>query len=205
MKSTEPHFKFIIDYMRGDESDERYLAELDTGMLAGPFSDWADPPAYVHDGNARTELMSARSNPSTPFGRSGTFELLLAYLQSLGLADPRAEAEYMRVQANCLALQEAQPKWVSIDNDPLGAEIMSRTSGLPAAQRSGAIRREIEERFRYLDQTPNWIQSPEWPIKDGRPLLFVGALDISKIRHDITDLYVFIDEMGQVVTVEQSM
>ena len=134
MEPTEPHFEFIIDYMRGNESDERYLAELDTGMLAAPLTEWADPPAYVHNGNARTELMSARSNPSTPFGRSGTFELLLTYLRSRGLSDPRAEAEYTRVQGNCLALQQAEPAWVSVVNDPLGAAILSSTSELPSTQ-----------------------------------------------------------------------
>lgn len=205
MQRHESHIEFIVDFMRGEESDERYLAELDTGILAAPLNDWADPPAWVHNGDARAELMGARSHPSTPFGRSSAFELLLSYLQSQGVTDPRVEAAYERVQSDCNALAEAEPSWLSIDNHPLGAEILASTSGLPAVQRTDAIRREIEERFRSLDQAPRWIQSPAWPIMDGRPLIFVGALDISKIRHDVTDLYVFIDHTGRTVTVEQSM
>ncbi|MFB2586727.1 hypothetical protein [Herbiconiux liukaitaii] len=205
MERHKSHIEFIVDFLRGEESDDRYLSELDTGILAAPLNDWADPPAYVHNGDARAELMGGRSRPSTPFGRSSTFELLLAYLRSQGVTDPRAEAADKRVQADYNALVQAQPSWLSIDNHPLGAEVLSSTAGLPAEQRTDAIRRAIEERFRSLDQTPRWIQSPEWPIVDGRPLIFVGALDISKIRHDVTDLYVFIDDTGRTVTVEQSM
>jgi len=54
--------------------------------------------------------------------------------------------------------------------------------------------------------TPKWLQGARWIFIDEEPLLFVGQLDITEMRHDTSRLYVFLDEKtGIYHTIEQSM
>lgn len=55
------------------------------------------------------------------------------------------------------------------------------------------IRERIKEQFRYVDKPPRWVQDPDWPIQDGKPLLFVGQIpiDASELFHDRGAAYVF--------------
>jgi hypothetical protein len=65
--------------------------------------------------------------------------------------------------------------------------------------------------FIALGDRPRWIQNPEWPFSDGRPLVFAGQIDVStqhggiaaEIYHDDTSLYVFIGRGVQPVIVIQ--
>jgi hypothetical protein len=65
---------------------------------------------------------------------------------------------------------------------------------------------EITPYFIALTKRPNWIQSPEWPFENGKPMIFAGQLDlpvrdgiISQFYHDDASLYIFIGELGPVV------
>jgi hypothetical protein len=45
-------------------------------------------------------------------------------------------------------------------------------------------------------QRPEWIQSPEWPIVNGKPLVFVGQVELpasAGLFHDDAVFYVFMD------------
>lgn len=33
------------------------------------------------------------------------------------------------------------------------------------------------ECYRVLEERPGWIQDPEWPVYNGKPMVFVGQLD----------------------------
>ena len=52
----------------------------------------------------------------------------------------------------------------------------------------------IKEHFICMDKYPNWLQEPDWPIVDNIPAMFLGQLDISKLKHDTTYLYIFWDK-----------
>jgi hypothetical protein len=59
-----------------------------------------------------------------------------------------------------------------------------------------ALRRHLEEvvpgMFRCLREPPDWIQGPEWPWADGRPMVFVGSIDAPpRTFHDDARFYVF--------------
>ena len=49
----------------------------------------------------------------------------------------------------------------------------------------------IKEYFICMDKYPKWLQEPDWPIVDNIPAMFLGQLDISKLKHDTTYLYIF--------------
>ena len=59
---------------------------------------------------------------------------------------------------------------------------------------------QIRLAFQSIGQPPRWIQGAQWPIRDGKPLVFVGQLDIARgksplaqeLFHDDTSYFVFI-------------
>ena len=52
--------------------------------------------------------------------------------------------------------------------------------------------------FRYTDKPPRWIQGADWPIRDGRPLIYVGqiAVDAPELFRDKGAVFVFFDPSG---------
>ncbi len=63
---------------------------------------------------------------------------------------------------------------------------------------------EIQARYRCLGKPRRWLQSPKWLCQDGRPLVFVGQLDVGGLHHDDAQVYVFHDAQdGRYRTVEQ--
>jgi hypothetical protein len=55
----------------------------------------------------------------------------------------------------------------------------------------------IPQHFLALRKRPEWLQNPEWPFADGKPMIFVGQIDLPKadapnVFHDDTSLYVFV-------------
>lgn len=205
MQNTEATTEtFIVGFLTGRVGDEAYLGELKSGVLLDPLGRWSDAPPFVPDGDARSMLF--RDDITTPFGRASTQSLLLLYVQSQGIHDEEAIACVQRTERTFTVLLKAQPSWVDLSGDRLGSQLLENVRQLSTLQQIREIRRSIRERFRHLDERPNWIQSPDWQIRNGIPLTFVGQLSISQLRHDVSDLYVFIDQVtGEVATVEQSM
>ena len=98
----------------------------------------------------------------------------------------------------------AQPGWLDVDPKYVQDRLMP-----DANKRSGVELREwLKERllkeFRFASQPPEWIQNPEWPIVEGRPLVFLGQLEVEGYFHDEAAVYVFHDpETGECQTVIQ--
>ena len=69
------------------------------------------------------------------------------------------------------------------------------------------IRKQIKKDFRVLDKKPIWIQDPEWQFNNGRPMEFVGQIEIKKEKirlHDDAIFYIFWDrEIGITKTIIQ--
>jgi hypothetical protein len=66
---------------------------------------------------------------------------------------------------------------------------------LSDAKKVRHIKEQILLRYRYLEKPPSWIQGPNWPLRDGRPLIFVGEvpIDAPDLFHDLGAAYVFFD------------
>jgi hypothetical protein len=70
---------------------------------------------------------------------------------------------------------------------------------------------QIAKSFRAIAESPSWIQGSAWQFFDGKPMLFVGQVDISlkstptakEHFHDDTSFYVFIDGKGNSSVVMQ--
>jgi hypothetical protein len=96
------------------------------------------------------------------------------------------------------------PKWLNIP-DALYAEIRKGADELAGEEFIAFMKNQIKTRFVCLGKPPRWLQDQHWPVVEGEPAVFVGQLDISKMRHDTAHVYVFMAKNGQYITIEQSM
>lgn len=106
-------------------------------------------------------------------------------------ADPDQSARDLVV-----SMLSAQPKWLDVPTDYFSMQLMPHIDGRSGAELHSWIRGELEARFRYASQPPRWIQSPAWPIRDGRPLVFLGEVRLNDYLHDEAAWYLFDDPDG---------
>ncbi|MDE7431572.1 MAG: hypothetical protein K2N34_06640 [Lachnospiraceae bacterium] len=69
------------------------------------------------------------------------------------------------------------------------------------------LRRDIEREFRVIDKRPEWLQNPEWQFNNGKPMEFIGQIDIERnsigLNSDAT-FYIFWDrETGETKMIMQ--
>ena len=58
----------------------------------------------------------------------------------------------------------------------------------------GYVRKNVSDWYTVMSVSPNWIQEAEWPFSDGRPMIFVGQVDIkgpSAWFHDDASFFLF--------------
>ena len=92
-----------------------------------------------------------------------------------------------------LLLLKAQPSWLYIPSWYM-KELLALANGKKGNELEKFLKEEIKRRFRYLKKAPKWVQSPEWVFENGKPLIFIAQNDITAIRHDNAQLYIFFDE-----------
>lgn len=69
--------------------------------------------------------------------------------------------------------------------------------------------RQIGQHFIALGRRPEWIQDPQWPFVDGKPMVFAGQIDIAvrdestDFFHDDTSLYIFVGRKVKPIVVIQ--
>lgn len=88
---------------------------------------------------------------------------------------------------------KVQPKWLSLPSDFLFSLIEGKKN-LSVKDLQSWLREKIKNDFRSLKTPPKWLQEPDWPIQDGKPMVFLGQFDVSELSHDNAQVYVFFDE-----------
>lgn len=98
-------------------------------------------------------------------------------------------------------LYKMQPSWVEVEDVSYLQKIFAEApEGLTYAQKLKWGCFKIRDLFRYVNKKPNWIQQPEWPIKDGTPLLFA----YQKTAEEGFEQFFFFDvKTGEEVVIEQ--
>lgn len=102
-------------------------------------------------------------------------------------------------------IQKAQPKWLYLTPDYIDT-LLSEAGDIKGNDLLVWLKTALQERFKCLAAPPKWLQSPNWPIVDSKPLCFIGQLDVTKLHHDKSQLYVFFNEdLKSFVTIVQSL
>ena len=98
----------------------------------------------------------------------------------------------------------AQPRWLGVSIDWLKQNVLSAAGDRKKKELRDWLRQRLLELFKYRDKPPKWIQSPNWPIGENGPLVFLGQMRISNYFHDEAAAYVFHDpKTGRCETVIQ--
>jgi hypothetical protein len=85
-------------------------------------------------------------------------------------------------------------------------KVVPSDGALSDTQKKKLIKERLKEYFKFVEKPPKWIQGPDWPIRDGKPLVFVGQLpiDTPELFHDKGAAYLFYDPAkGDFETVAQ--
>ena len=88
---------------------------------------------------------------------------------------------------------KAQPRWLDVRADWLKRNVMSAAEGRKGKVLRDWLRARLLELFKYREKPPKWIQSPNWPIGENGPLVFLGQIRIPHYFHDEAAAYLFHD------------
>ena len=71
--------------------------------------------------------------------------------------------------------------------------LMPTETGMSKKGKARILKQRLSDLFRCTSKPPKWVQSPEWPIVDGVPLVFIGqlSLDLPEVFHDTGQVFVF--------------
>ena len=169
-----------------DEAVERFLTEC------------VPLPAYIGAGGLYLFLLEQDFGSSA--GNLNAAGALAAFLEAKGIrADKPGWAE-----ASHDLLLKLQPAWLRIPADHW-QRLLSECAPAEGKVLESLLKACIKRDFRFLKTRPSWLQAPAWPFRGERPLLFVGQIDTSALRHDKAYVYLFLDERdGTYVTVDQA-
>ena len=92
----------------------------------------------------------------------------------------------------------AQPKWLQVQTKFVQEKMLPASNGKKAKELKAWLREEFLRRFRFAKKPPKWIQSPNWPINENGPLVFIGQLDGDNYFHDTAAIYVFLDPVTKI-------
>lgn len=183
---------FIKDFVEGKVTPEDFRGKLyDDESFEDYFEDTKPIPPYTSRGPDIYLYLLERD-----FARVNDLidikSLLSKYLSQKGIEH---KPDTSSLDLFRLVLK-VQPSWLDLTSDYL--TLLSKEGGhLRDKQFSDWLKRIIKERFIYLKTPPRWLQSPDWPIENGIPLIFVGQLDVTKLYHDTSFVYVFFDKTSQ--------
>jgi hypothetical protein len=103
-------------------------------------------------------------------------------------------------------LLSSLPNYLDPPMDFLVEHVIPAEEGLSDATKNKIIKERLKAQFRFVSKPPSWIQDPEWPIRNGKPLVFLDqiAIDAPELFHDGGAAFLFYDTTdGSFETVAQ--
>lgn len=153
-------------------------------MLSAVLQEDFSLPSYVEEPDLYTfSIGQDYSNVESTFN---TQVLLSSFLQSRAVEHERSK----RYEDLFNLLLKVQPKWLSLPSSYLSS-LLDMAPTKKTKELQAWLKDRIKDEFRYLKTPPKWLQAPGWPIENGKPLVFVGQLDVSDLSHDTSQAYVF--------------
>ncbi|MDE7455064.1 MAG: hypothetical protein K2M64_04475, partial [Clostridia bacterium] len=135
---------------------------------------------YWHYVNKRWDSISVKSSLQAE---------LMRFLDFCGIQ----YTQYTKYESDYDFLLDIQPAWLDIYDDSMLQQIFDEIpQDLSKTQRIKLGKEKIKALFKYDKTYPRWIQNSEWPIVNGKPLVFSHQ---EKIKgDDFHSFYYFYDE-----------
>lgn len=115
------------------------------------------------------------------------------------------DASFLKYKKDYDYLLDIQPSWLDIvDDQGIFDKIIAQVpQDLSKAKRIQWGKEQLKKLFRYDKTYPRWIQAPEWPIVNGKPLVFSHQKKAGK--DDVRTLYYFYDPDTKAETIITQM
>ena len=88
---------------------------------------------------------------------------------------------------------KVQPKWIFLPDSYI-SKLLDMARDKKGKELEVFLRKNIKDNFKYTKKPPRWLQSSHWIFENGEPLLFIGQMDITELKQETSQLYVFYDE-----------
>ena len=190
-------FQPILDYVEGRMSitEFQHLFETDRSLqkvlklpMSKKYTCYKDYNYNLYDFFKNCYEYKGR-NWNNFANRSGIQGELIRLLEEYNIsyhAFPKYDEEYG-------FLLDIQPSWLCFNDDSIFQKIMDEIpQDLSKTKRIAMGKEKIKALFKYDKTYPRWVQSPEWPIVNGKPLVFSHQQKAK--GGDIRTYYYFYDE-----------
>lgn len=98
--------------------------------------------------------------------------------------------------------QSFLPSWLKIDDEQYLENLWNNSpNDLTKTDRIKWCKNWLKEHFVFKNKPPKWLQEPEWPIINNKPLIFVEQK--TDTENPSKEIYTFVDENGKKYFVEQ--
>lgn len=195
--------QILKDFVEGRLSDHDFEQQLYTNsklerILSDTSINWHG--TYLQ--NTTAFLYLAELDYKNSAGRFEAHETVKLFLKQSGIQTTFST----KYSDDYDLLTGASPKYINADPDFIEKYILPTDKTLSKSDQKQIIKQRYAELFKYQTKPPKWIQSPNWLIRNDKPLFFLGQLEIKNCNlfHDDGSIYLFIDsETGDIETVKQ--
>lgn len=168
--------QIILDYVEGRMSINEFKQEFDSNKSLQKKLNRPIQKVFLKNYNYSIlnflvrDLQHTKGNWDTINVRKEVQVILEQWLDSYNIA----YNEYKRYREDAIYLLDIQPSWLNIIDDQgmFDKLLAERPKDISKAQQIKWGKERLKELFRYDKTYPRWIQSPEWPIVNGKPLVF---------------------------------
>lgn len=190
-------YQYIIDYVEGRISSDEFQKQFVTNKFLQKILKKKLSQRYNFLMNYNYSLYDYLCKEWDFVHRkwsSYTIQNMLQEVLSAFLDDNNIKYElYPKYAEEYTFLLNIQPAWLDIDDDNIFQQIIDSISqDVSQTQRIKLGKEKVRALFKYDKTYPRWVQSPEWPIVNGKPLVFSHQ---EKAKDgDIRTYYYFYDE-----------
>ena len=205
MKKDE--LKIIIDYVEGRLSADDFKVEFDNNKKLQALLKRKVKLEFLknHDYSVYNYFKYSANYPANGWNTVYVRKRLQAVLEAWLKYFDIAFCEYEKYSEDVGYLLKIQPSWLDIIDDQgiFDKIIAEAPSDVSKTKRIAWGKARIKELFRYDKTYPRWVQSPEWPIVNGKPLVF--SHQSKEKKDDERVFYYFYDPDTKEETVVEQM
>lgn len=189
-------YQIIVDYVEGRMSAEAFKKELlQNSLLEKELAKWQCKKEALKDYgyNFYEFLIKDWRFNCTNWNNVTIRYYLLWWLEKLLMDTNISFLPCKKYEEDYSFLLDIQPTWLDINDDTIFQQIIDEIpQDLSKSQRIKLGKEKVKALFKYDKTYPRWIQDPEWPIVNGKPLVFSHQ---EKAKgEDIRTYYYFYDE-----------
>lgn len=199
----ENDIQTLKDFVGGKISEKDFEQQLYANpnlekLLSDSKLDWHG--TYLQD--TTPFLYLAEQNYKSASGKLNAQGTVSLFLTKIGMDSTSSSTFFDEYDI----ILSTRPKYVNAEFNFIDKYILPKDKQLSKAEQKLYIKQQYNQLFKYQSKPPKWIQNPNWPIKNDKPLYFLGQVEIKNCHlfHDDGYVYLFVDqETGAIESIKQ--